>query len=193
MTGMGSPYQDARGNTGRYVKTTAARERAQRAIALRNDGLTYKEIAEELGYSDKKNAWRAIQRLLDHLARPAAEHLINTEHERLLLELERLDDEEERLDELIKPVTAVMQAQHVVVSNGRVVELEGQPIPDDAPVLQAVDRLTRLSAERRAISEQRRRISESLRKLHGADAAQKLDVSGGLKYEVVGVDAADLT
>ena len=43
----------------------------------------------------------------------------------------------------------VLQRNHVVVSQGRVVELDGVPIPDDAPVLAAIDRLLKIQ-ERRA-------------------------------------------
>jgi hypothetical protein len=45
---------------------------------------------------------------------------------------------------------------------------------DDGPVLSAIDRLVR--------------ISESRRKLLGLDQPAKMNVSGGLTYEVVGID-----
>jgi hypothetical protein len=84
----------------------------------------------------------------------------------------------ERLDHLYQAALAVLEAQHITVSNGRVIELDGVPLPDDGPVLQAIDRLVR--------------ISESRRKLLGLDQPVKAQVSGGLTYEVVGVDMEQL-
>ena len=195
MAEKGNPHSD-RDSRNRYAQSPAAAEKHRRAVELRNEhGLTYQEIADELGYADKKSAWNAVWRQLRREAKAPAEAMIQAETERLLLELERLDTEEDRLDALIAPVTKVLTTKHITVSNGRVIlhPATEEPLEDDGPVLQAVDRLTRLSAERRAISEQRRRVSESLRKLLGLDAAQKVDVSGGLRYEVVGIDPADLT
>jgi hypothetical protein len=38
-----------------------------------------------------------------------------------------------------------------------------------------------------------RQIRESYRRLYGLDAETKVNVSGAVRYEVVGVDPADLT
>ena len=84
----------------------------------------------------------------------------------------------ERLDRLYEAAVGVLERHHVTVSQGRVVQLDGEPLPDDGPVLQAIDRLLKLQ-ERRA-------------RLLGLDAAQKLDVSGNVSYTVVGVPDDDL-
>lgn len=58
----------------------------------------------------------------------------------------------------------VLEREHVTVSNGRVVSLDdGTPLPDDGPVLQAIDRLLRIQ-ERRA-------------RLLGLDAPVKRDLT----------------
>jgi hypothetical protein len=49
---------------------------------------------------------------------------------------------------------------------------------DDGPVLSAIDRIVR--------------ISESRRKLLGLDQPAKTQVSGGVTYEVVGINPDDL-
>jgi hypothetical protein len=179
MTGTGN-FHPERDSRNRFALSPAAQDKARRAIALRVDeGLTYGAIAEALDYADRKTAYNAIWRQLRREAKGPVEALIKAESERLFVELERLDTEEERIDALIEPVTRVLNTRHITVSNGRVIlhPATAEPLEDDAPVLQAVDRLTRLSAERRAISEQRRRISESLRKLHGLDAPTRVDAT----------------
>ncbi|WP_329462392.1 hypothetical protein [Streptomyces sp. NBC_01431] len=53
------------------------------------------------------------------------------------------------------------------------------PIPDEGPKLQALQVALK--------------ICESYRKLHGLDAEKKVNISGGVRYEIVGIDPADLT
>jgi hypothetical protein len=66
-------------------------------------------------------------------------------------------------------VWAVLEANHLVISDGRVVTLDGEPIPDDEPVLKAVDRLVK--------------INQELAKIYGAYAP--------VKSEVITMDAID--
>jgi hypothetical protein len=166
---------------GRFDRDPETAKRDAEAARLRGRGLTYQRIADELGVS-KQTAYDAVQRALeDTLAEPAAEART--------LELERLDA-------MHAAVLAVLETQHVTVSQGRIVRRRvlddnGDPIVvardrddkpifreeeilDDAPVLQAVDRLLRI-AERRA-------------KLLGLDAPTRAEVGGQLTYQVVGVD-----
>jgi hypothetical protein len=148
-----------RDGNGRYTRDLATAERDAEAARLRSRGMTYRQIAAHLGVT-VGNAHAAVQRALaEVIAEPAADALA--------FELERLD-------QLYQAALKVLEAQHITVSNGRVVELDGVPLPDDGPVLQAIDRLVR--------------ISESRRKLLGLDQPAKTQVSGGLTYEVVGVD-----
>lgn len=174
---MASRTRDGRGRFDRDPETA---KRDAQAARLRGRGWTYQRIADELDVS-RQTAYDAVQRALaDTLTEPAAEART--------LELERLD-------EMHAAVLAVLEREHVTVQQGKVVrrrvgvELddngepvldgEGQPIPvyedvlDDAPVLQAVDRLLKIQ-ERRA-------------KLLGLDAPAKAEVGGKLSYEIVGV------
>ena len=69
---------------------------------------------------------------------------------------------------------------HPVVSHGKVVTgPDGKPLLDDEIKLRAVDRYLR--------------TRESFRKLLGVDKPAKVEMSGAVRYEVVGVDPADLT
>jgi hypothetical protein len=152
-----------RGGNGHFDRNIATAERDAEAARLRSRGLTYRQIAAELGV-DVANAHRAVKRALDAVvAEPAADAVA--------FELERLDA-------LYARALEVMESHHVTVSNGRVVALNDEPLPDDGPVLAAIDRLVR--------------ISESRRKLLGLDSPTKMAVSGGLTYEVVGVDTEAL-
>lgn len=62
----------------------AAAERAARAIELRKQGLSYREIADRLGFASAQGAWAAVRRGLDKLVTEPAREL-------RLLELARLD------------------------------------------------------------------------------------------------------
>lgn len=143
----------SRGADGKYIRTIADAERDAKAARLRARGWSYSRIAVELGYTDKGNAYHAVQRILvETIAEPAAE----------LRQIELA-----RLDALYEAALGVLERRHITVSNGRVVYVSDKdgvetPLEDDAPVLQAIDRCLRIQ-ERRA-------------KLLGLDAPAKLEV-----------------
>ncbi|WP_377271914.1 helix-turn-helix domain-containing protein [Peterkaempfera sp. SMS 1(5)a] len=131
---MANPNQDGRDGWGRYTRTLEAAQRRANALELRSHGLTYDQIAEHLGIS-KSAAFETVQQgLADTVAEPAAAAR--------KLELDRLDV-------LYQAAMRVLEAQHLTVSHGKVVQHDGAPLEDDGPVLNAIDRLVRIS-ERRA-------------------------------------------
>lgn len=133
---------------GRFVRRPATAQRDAAAAELRADGKTYQQIADELHFSHRDLARRAVERALAATVRePAAE----------LRQLELI-----RLDSLWMQAMGVLTRDHLTVSNGRVVELNGEPVKDDAPILNAIDRLLKIM-ERRA-------------KLTGLDAPAKVEV-----------------
>jgi hypothetical protein len=161
---VANPNQDGRNKrTGRYVRTRETAERDARAAELFSDGLMYHEIGAELGLS-KAGAYYAVQRAIRSVTQDAGTRALERRRQELQLLWESAMD--------------VLESHHVVVSNGRVVELDGEPLTDHGPTLQAVESL--------------RRINESLRKLDGTDQPTKVNVSGGVRYEVVGVDPEQL-
>ncbi len=104
------------------------------AARLRAEGWTYQRIANEVGFTNPGTAYNAVQRALRCTVREAndtASHL-----------------ELNSLDEMAREAWGVLQRSHVVVSQGRVVELDGVPIPDDGPVLAAIDRLLKIQERR---------------------------------------------
>lgn len=112
---------------------TAARD--ARACELRARGCSLQRIADELGYSDRSAARKAVERALDGTVAEDADVLRR-------LELARLD-------RLHCEALAVLETEHVIVSQGRIVrDDQGKAIPDDAPVLAAIDRLLKVSDRR---------------------------------------------
>jgi DNA-binding CsgD family transcriptional regulator len=166
-----------RNNRGKFVRSLDTAKRNAEACDLKAKGWSYRRIAEHFGI-DVHTAYNAVQNTLKETLQEPADNL------RTLM-LERLDAELVRLNDLETAAREVLERHHVTVSNGQVVHLDGEPILDDAPVLAAIDRLLK-------IDEQRRKNDESRRKLLGLDQPAKVEHSGGVKYELVGVDPQDL-
>ncbi len=103
------------------------------AISYRARGWTYQRIANEMGYSDRSAARKACERAL------AADIRETTDEAKALLLMD--------LNAAKQAVWAVLEANHLVISDGRVVKLDDTPIPDDEPVLRAVDRLVKINQE----------------------------------------------
>jgi uncharacterized protein YerC len=173
-----TPPGPTRGGGGQFVRTVETAEQDAEAARLRSRGMTYRQIAAQLGV-DVSTAHRAVQRALAEIvAEPAADAVA--------FELQRLDEELQRLDDLYARVIEVLEREHVTVSQGRVVTMDdGSPVPDDDWILRAVDRLVK-------IDDSRRKNGESRRKLLGLDSPLKTQLSGGLTYEIVGIDAEAL-
>lgn len=140
--------QQARDGHNRFTRSVDDAETRAEAARLRAKGWTYARIAEHLGYAMPASAYNAVKQVLQETVQEAGDELRTMERE--------------RLDRMAEAAWAVLERQHVMVSNGRVVSLEGTPLPDDGPVLQAIDRLLR--------------ISESRRKLEGLDAPSRVSV-----------------
>lgn len=139
----------------RHAPDPAVAERRSEAIKMRRDGVRYEDIAAALGYNSRGAAVQDVQRALATMVSEPAEEL-------RALELQRLDA-------MWQAALEVLVREHITVSNGKVVTLNGEPIKDDGPVLNAIDRLLRIQ-ERRA-------------KLLGLDAPAK--------HEVVTLDAIE--
>lgn len=163
------------GPDGSFIRTMDQAERDAEAARLRSRSMSYREIAKTLDV-DVHTAHDMVKRAMAAVVREAGEAVI-------ALELEKLDRAE-------AAVLTVLEAKHYTVSNGQLIYIGGkrvkdevsgrwfteggEPLYDDAPVLAAVDRLVK--------------ISESRRKLLGVDAAQKMETTGVVRYELVGVD-----
>lgn len=158
--------QPRNSQNGRFVTDVAVADRDAAAVRLRKDGRTYAQIAVELGYADKAAAWRAVARCTAEVRQEAASELIAVE--------------KAELDRLYQAALEIIESDHQAVAQGKGVYAEdGTPIYDAQPKIAAIGAA--------------RQIRESYRKLLGLDQPAKQEISGGVKYEVVGVDPADLS
>lgn len=168
---MANPDQNSRDSKGHYVRTPETAARDAQAADLYSQGHTYQQIAELLGYADKGGARLACKRVLREIIKGPGEKL-------LALHVERLEA-------LYETARDVMEADHVVVSHGKVVTMLDEetqtekPLTDNGPKLQAL--------------REARATLESFRKLMGLDQPTQVAVSGNVRYEVVGLDPKDLT
>jgi hypothetical protein len=162
---MANPNQHSRSGKGRYIRTPETARRDAQAADLRAKGWTYQKIADELGYGDKRTAYDAVERALKEIIREPGEAVLH-------FELDRLDAELVRLDDLEASARKVLTTTHIMVNNGRVIlhPDTNQPMEDDGPVLQAIDRLIK-------IEDARRRNGERRAKLTGIEAAVKVDAT----------------
>jgi hypothetical protein len=135
------------------------------AARLRGKRMTYREIGERMGTSHQ-TAWLRVQRAYKAARADATD---------VAREFER-----QRLDEQYREALAIKEEVHYVTAHGKVVchPETGQPLIDPAPKLAALQRM--------------QSIAESYRKLEGLDQPTKVEQSGTVKYEVVGVDVTDL-
>ncbi|MEU3220028.1 hypothetical protein [Streptomyces sp. NPDC006971] len=133
----------------RWVRRPETAERDAAAARLRTQGLTFREIADELGFASKSAAHDAVGRALRAIVAPAAEAL--------------RDREAERLDGLYEEALAVLERTHYAHSGGRLIlDQDDQPLVDDGPKLAALREL--------------RSLRESYRKLFGLDAPARVSV-----------------
>lgn len=139
-------------------RSTALRD--AEALAWRARGWTYDRVAAEMGYTDRSGARKAVERAMAAAVRETAEEAKTL----LLADLNRVK----------QAAWEVLEASHITVSQGRVVCLDGPdgepvPVPDDAPVLAAIDRIVK--------------INQEIAKIYGAYAPQR--------SEVISLDAID--
>lgn len=151
--------------TGKLEQTADSAEIDAQACELRSRGWAYRDIAAELGI-DYAEAHKRVQRAMAAIVQEPAEGARQFE----------LD----RLDRMYRKVEEVLASKHVVVQHGKVVRgPDDEPLTDDDPTMRAVATLLKIQ-ERRS-------------KLLGLDSAQKVQLDGGVRYELVGVDMDKLT
>lgn len=152
-------------------KRHIAAERQRRVVELRDQDLGFREIAAELGIA-VSTAWKLYQRAMRLI--PAAAVAAHAERA-----AQRLEEQLARIDMEREEVMSILTGRHVMVSNGQVVREDGEPVLDDALALAAIDRLIKLDAQEAD--------------LLGLKAEKRVNLTGGVRYEVVGVAASDLT
>jgi len=112
-------------------------EKDAQAADLFRRGLTYRQIAAQLGWRSPNAAFQAVRRAAKDAA---TDSLAAAEALQLMLA---------RQQDYRRLVWRVAMAKHYVTTQTGVLALgpDGQPLLDDAPVLNAVDRLVKIDAE----------------------------------------------
>lgn len=162
---MANPNQHTRGGDGKYVRSSETAARDARAATLRDQGWTYQQIADELGFTQRRSARDAVRRAISEVIQGPAEQLLNSHME--------------RLETIFARCMEIAEEDHVLVSHGRVItDADGNPLPDHGPTLAAF--------------REARNAMNDFRNMTGMNAATKIEHSGGVKYEIIGVDPQDL-
>jgi hypothetical protein len=164
--------------TGKPLSDLAMAERDTQVVALKRQDLSFQQIADHLGIS-KAGAIRSFQRTKRRIdnATDADYAAYRDEQLAAIAAMREVCDE-------------IIAARHVSISNGHVVSeikgidddgnlIYGDPYEDDAPVLAAIDR--------------RIKLDDQEAKLLGLYAKVEVSHSGGVTYEIVGVDMSKLT
>lgn len=163
---MANPNQDRRGGNGQYLASPETAERYAEAARLRTLGYSNSQIFGMVpGFSGPKAVSDAISAVIRATLREPGPELIQ-------MELHRLDAQLVRLNMLEEAARKVLDARHITVNNGKVIFTPGteEPMADDLPVLQAIDRLVKIENVRNQNSERRA-------KLTGIEAAIKVDAT----------------
>jgi hypothetical protein len=139
-------------------KAMVAQRRA-RAIELKNRGLSWQQVAEQVPYLDSEGNPSAAFACVD------VSRALKQANKELSMGLEEYREAARmRLDGLRRQVFAVLARPHYVLHSGQIVNgPDGQPLKDDGVILAAVDRLLR--------------IEERQAKIDGTDASEKLTIA----------------
>lgn len=138
----------------------------------REENLTFEQIGKRIGISTS-SVHRLFQKALKAVAHPGVE-----EYRREQLR---------RIEMMRETILEIFETKHMMVQHGHVVKVDvpgedgstvSMPVRDPAPILAAMAHLVKLD--------------EQEAKLLGLYAEKKLSVTGDVKYEVVGVNPADL-
>lgn len=157
----GANDDQPRDGKGKFIRTLEGAQRDAEACRLRVAGKTYQEIADELGYGNKGDAHKGVQRALADTMREPADELralsVARAEERYLL------------------ARGIANKNHYAHGNGKLVYKDGEPLLDDGPKLQALDRMER--------------SADAIAKLRGLYAPQKFE---NLSLEAVQAEIARL-
>jgi hypothetical protein len=119
-------------------RSVEAREKDYKALAMVQRGFTYRQIGAELGWSSTASVSLAVKRALKEISRVDPDEVVKLMRS--------------RLDDYRRQAWRVLGTRHYVTSpSGAVARhpITGDPLVDDGPVLQALDRLLKYDIEER--------------------------------------------
>lgn len=148
-----------RGSSLKGGQTPESLERDAQALMLRSFHYSLAEIDAQLKYGGTGNVSRALKRAEKRILSKSLDAYVATEMA--------------KLDQISLRLIGILSRRHVVVSGGKIVYDNGDPLTGRQPEPLADD-----SIEMKALAELVR-VSESKRRLLGMDAAAKLDINLG--------------
>lgn len=121
------------------AKRADTAQRRRQAIDMRMAGASFQKIADELSYSSRAAACQDLTRALEQAIAEQAQSMEAYREEEL-----------QRLDALLVEAWAILKRDHVTVSHGKLIydDRTGQPLLDDGPTLQAIDRILKIQERR---------------------------------------------
>lgn len=138
-----------RNGKGRYIRSIDTIDRDRRAAELITQGWTYPRVAEELGYADKGDCWRAVQ-----IIRREAAQLDGSSEELRRQQLAEMNELKRRLwDQLNSPYPAISRTGKIVT------DASGEPVPDATAIAAAQALLVR--------------VNERIARIRGTDAPRR--------------------
>lgn len=155
-----------------YTRSSRA-ERAERAAIvfdLALQGLTTRKIDELTSNPNGPTGGHRISSttVKEMIREEAARRIDPRVDEWRALQVTRLEAALARLDGLEEAAHEVLRREHITVNNGHIISLDGSPLPDDGPVLAAIDRLIK-------VEDARVRNGQALSRLLGLDMPVKVD------------------
>jgi hypothetical protein len=120
------------------ARTIEARERDYKALDMHRRGFTYRQIGAELGWTSTASVGPAISRALKEMTKVDPDEIVKVMRD--------------RLDDYRRQAWRVLGRTHYVTTQSGAVArhpVTGDPLVDDAPVLQALDRLLKYDVEER--------------------------------------------
>lgn len=171
MTVTTARYNKAAGS-GQFVAKLGTVERDAEAWQMRCRGKQWEAIAEALGFNSRAAAYNAAMRARTLLPKETVEEIS-------ALMLMRATERYSRLRE-------IAERRHPLVSHGRVMlDADGEPMEDSAPVVQA------LAAMRAEDAEVRKLLGTDAPTKVSVDANKAVDEIASLLAELVGVETAE--
>jgi hypothetical protein len=147
----------SRSRTARFQRSITTVERDTEAARLLEQGHSYDEIAEELGFSSRGNAWRAVQRVLRDVPVKAVSQLRAREFARLELLWESLLPGIEAGD-----VPSINAGRKLSESMRKMFDLDAQPLETE-PTGAGDSEMEQLVREAEQI------VASEMRKIYGGD------------------------
>ncbi|MEV0618555.1 hypothetical protein AB0I81_34870 [Nonomuraea sp. NPDC050404] len=153
------------GDTRSPARIEEAQHRKAEVLRLRRRGVAFQEIGDRLGIT-KQGAHKIWKTAMTEI----------TFDEVTTYRTEQL----ERLDALLVKANEVLERHHITVSNGRVVTLDGKPLQDAGPLLDAIKTVLDIESRRA--------------KLLGLDTPvkQQIQTDQTITYSFEGVDLNSL-